>query len=224
MPGRPRAAPATRRAAPLLVSLTVGLAALLAAARPAAATFNRFLTAQALPVGRWEAGLAGGAGDFEPDYVAGHLEARYGLYLNLEVGARAGALHLDRPDRPALAPLVGLDAKVQVLRESIDIPFDVGVDLAWTAAFPEGGTYSDLAFAALFSGGLPVESRVARWLVPYAGIELVFLSGSARPLADDSALFGLVGGALRAGPRLTVIPELKIGRDPVYGLALRYRF
>ncbi len=222
MSSRPR--PAARRRGRAVLLGAAALAGLLAAPRPAAATFNKFVSARALAPRASEIGVAAAYGEVDPDYATAFVLGRVGLFRSLEVGGRLGALSADRPGHDETSVLFGLDAKVQVLRESIDIPFDFAVDVAWTVAFPGGETYSDLAFAGLFGKlverpfGIPVS------FVPYLGAELVFLSGRARPGGEDSAAFGIAGVEFRLASRLTFTPEVKVGDDLVYGAALRYRF
>lgn len=207
-------------AAAIAAALFVGS---LAMPEPAAATFNKFLSARALTPGESEVGLVGSFGDVEPDYLTGYAFARRGLFRGLDGGVRLGALKRETPGRDQVGVLVAADARVQVLRESIEIPFDFAVDVAWTLALPGGKTYSDLAFAGLFSKTF---ERV--WLfhalVPYLGAELVFLAGSARPGSEDTAAFGIAGVDLRFTPRFSFTPEVKAGPDQIYGGAFRYRF
>lgn len=189
---------------------------------PAAATFNKFLSARALTPGESEVGLVGSFGDVEPDYLAGYAFARRGLFRGLDIGARLGALRRDLPGGDEIGVLLAADVRVQILRESIEIPFDFAIDVAWTLALPGGKTYSDLAFAGLFSKTF---ERVAlHALVPYLGAELVFLAGTGRPGDDDTAAFGIAGIDLRFTPRFSLTPEIKAGQGLVYGGAFRYRF
>lgn len=200
-------------------ALATGLVAL---PDPAAATFNKFLSARALGTGESEVGVAGGFGQVEPNYLTGYAFARRGVLRSVDLGVRIGALVLDQPDGDEVGALFAGDARVQVLRESIEIPFDFAIDAGVTVALPGGSTYSDVAFAGLFSKTF--DRMLFHALVPYLGAELVFLGGKARSRGDDTGAFGLAGVDLRFTPRFGFTPEIKFGRDLVYGGAFRYRF
>ncbi|HEX7126613.1 MAG TPA: hypothetical protein VF406_12715 [Thermodesulfobacteriota bacterium] len=215
---------------PLAVWLLGGLAFVVVAGAPrdAAATFPVLLSARSLSPGATEGFLAGGYGNTAPDYWTALAGARHGLLRRIEVGARAGAAWVEAPDDTDLAPVVGADVKVEVLRESIDIPIDLAIDASWTVARPGGDTWSDLAFTALFGKRVRIE-----WLddligpdrlATVVGAQLVFLGGTARPGREDSAAYGLVGLEIALPAGLAVLPEAKVGTDAVFGLSLRYQF
>lgn len=205
-----------------LVLLPLLLAAL-AWPSPAEATFPLFLRAQTLSPRDAETFVAGGYGNTDADYWAAVAGARYGLLRSIEVGARAGALWVEAPDAWQAAPVVGADVKVQVLRESIDIPLDFAVDVAWTVARPRGNTWSDLAFTALFGKRVRAD-WVGDRLTAVVGAQLVFLGGSARPGREESAAYGVVGVEVALGGGLALVPEAKFGSDTVVAAGLRYRF
>ena len=215
--------PAAARAARRLAAAAVLGVAWLAFAREASATFPRLVSARALDPGAAEVRLAGTAANTDPDHVAAWVAGRRGLFRSVELGARLGAIRQDRAQDGSTGPLFGVDAKVQVLRESIDIPLDVAVDVGWTVGVVSGETYSDLSVAGLFGWSvraLPVFGDV----VVTVGAEMVFLDGSARPGADETAAYGLASVELALGRHLAFTPEVKVGTHVVYGAALRYRF
>jgi hypothetical protein len=200
--------------------------ALLSSATPAHATFPKLIGARALPPGATEAGAAGALGNTGPDYWGGWVAARRGILRGIDVGARGGFLSQELSLEHAQTWVAGVDARVQVLRESIDIPIDFSVDLAWTVARPEGATWSDLAFAGLFGKAVP-RAWLPDWvpsLIGTLGVELVFLGGSARPSPEETAAYGLASAEVRLGRGLVLVPEVKVGSDVVYGLALMHRF
>jgi hypothetical protein len=207
----------------------VVVAALVLVAMPAkaVATFPKLLSARVLLPDDTEAGVASGFGNTGPDYWTTYAFARRGLFRSVETGLRAGLLSAEREADDARGWLGGADAKVQVLRESIDIPIDFAVDAGFTATRLEGRTWSDLAFAALFSSRADwdwLRRRVPATLTATVGVELVYLGGRARPRADDSAAYGLVNLEVRLRSGLAVVPELKAGSDMVYGVGVSYRF
>lgn len=221
MPAHP--VPAVSRARRLCAVLAALVTASLAGPREAAATFPRLVSARALSPGAAEVGLAAALGNTDPDYLAGWASLRRGLFRGVDAGVRLGAVQQDRTTDDPTGPLFGADGKVQVLRESIDIPIDFAVDIGWTVALLSGDTYSDLSVAGLFGKtfrGVPVLGEV----IVTAGAELVFLGGTARPGADETAAYGLASVDLRLGGRFVFTPELKAGSDVVYGVALKYRF
>lgn len=215
---------------PLTIWLAGGLALIVFAGAPrrAAATFPVLLPARALSPGATEGFLAGGYGNTAPDYWAALAGIRHGLLRSIEVGARAGTVWVETQDGRDLAPVAGADVKVQVLRESIDIPVDFAVDAGWTVARPGGDTWSDLAFTALFGKRIRagwLDEIVGRErLAAIVGAQLVFLGGTARPGREDSGAYGVIGLEVALPANLTLLPEAKFGSSTVVGLSLHYRF
>jgi hypothetical protein len=183
-------------------------------------TQNTFATAESLDPGMTQMGIH--YSESSDHYVSFYPSVRYGLGAMFEIGGRFGVTSADIDSTTKLGGLVGIDLKYQLVKETEGIPLDMAVDLGWDDTFVNHLNASEVTFSAIFSKSIPLTDRGNK-LVPYGGIEMAALYGSAIP-KSDTTVYGFGGIEWKLTPQFMFMLELKAGESSIAGIGIRFEY
>ncbi|HUJ16653.1 MAG TPA: hypothetical protein VL197_01550 [Nitrospirota bacterium] len=189
-------------------------------------TQNEFTTAESLDPGMTQTGVFFTLGE---DYKSYYPEIRYGLGALAEVGVKVGvtdaqfqafADKLGPGDK--LGALIGIDLKYQLIKETEGIPLDMAVDLRFDNTIVSKKNASELTFSTIFSKSFPLTERGYK-LVPYGGIEMSAVYGSALP-KDDTSVYAFAGIEWKLSQKFMFLLEYKGGESNIGGVGIRFEY
>jgi hypothetical protein len=182
---------------------------------------NEFATAESLDAGMTQTGVNFSVGDHDNSFYAA---IRYGLGALIEVGVKLGAssVKLGSSSDDKIGPLVGIDLKYQLIKETEGIPIDMAIDLGFDNTIIDSNNASEVTFSAIFSKGFPLTDRGYKF-TPYGGLEMSSLRGS---LIDDKTTSVYVFGGLewKLSQKFMLLLELKAGASTVGGAGIRFEY
>lgn len=198
--------------------------ALLFSAMPAFAqdipfTQNEFMTAESLDPGMTQTGIHFTLGE---DYKSYYPVIRYGLGAMTEVGVKFGATSADYPGETKLGALIGIDLKYQLIKETEGIPLDMAVDLGYDNTIINNKNASEVTFSTILSKNLPLAERGYK-LVPYGGLEMSALYGSAVP-KNETSIYLIAGLEWKLSQKFMLLLEYKGGDANLGGLGIRFEY
>ncbi len=198
---------------------------LLLSAGPASAfihyTENTFTTGESLDPGMAQTGIH--YSQSTDHYYSFYPAVRYGLGALFEIGGRFGVTAADIDATTSKnGGLVGADLKYQLVKETSGVPLDMAIDLGWDDHFINHQNASEVTFSAIFSKGIPMSERGNKF-VPYGGLEMAALYGSAVP-KNDTTMYGFVGIELKFTPQFMIMVEAKDGETFIGGLGIRFEY
>jgi hypothetical protein len=184
-------------------------------------TQNEFTTAESLDAGMTQTGVNFSVGDHDNSFYAA---IRYGLGAMMEVGVKLGAssVKLGSSSEDKVGPLVGIDLKYQLIKETEGIPLDMALDLGFDNTLINDKNASEVSFSTIFSKGFPLTDRGYKF-TPYGGLEMSSLYGS---LTDDKSTSVYVFGGLewKLSQKFMVLLEIKAGASTVGGAGIRFEY
>jgi hypothetical protein len=202
----------------------IGLLVICPASLTAASTHytqNEFVTAESLDAGMTQTGVNFSVGDHDKSFYAA---IRYGLGAMMEVGVKLGAssVKLDSSSDDKLGPLVGIDLKYQLIKETEGIPLDMALELGFDNTVINSENASEVTFSTIFSKGFPLTDRGYKF-TPYGGLEMSSIRGS---LIDDKNTSVYVFGGLewKLSQKFMLLLELKAGASTVGGAGIRFEY
>lgn len=180
---------------------------------------NEFMTAESLDAGLAQAGVHMSLGERYQSYYPGF---RYGIGALFEVGVRFGATTAGTGADDKIAALAGVDLKLQLVKQTDDVPVDMAIDLAFDTHIISGKNVSDLSFSTLFSRPLMLTEHGYK-LTPYGGVELSVLSGSY--LAERETDYYVFGGVeWKFTQKSMLYAEIKTGNHTLGGIGVRFEY
>lgn len=202
----------------------VFLFALLLSAKPVFAfvhfTQNEFMTAESLDPGMTQTGIHFTLGE---DYKSYYPVIRYGLGAMTEVGVKFGATSADYPgDNTKLGALIGIDLKYQLIKETEGIPLDMAVDLGYDNTIISNTNASEVTFSTILSKNVPLAERGYK-LVPYGGLEMSALYGSAVP-KNETSIYLIAGLEWKLSQKFMILLEYKGGDANLGGFGIRFEY
>ncbi len=207
-----------------VVVLFTFMAVFMLSAGPASAfthwTENTFATAESLDPGMTQMGIH--YSQSTDHYESFYPSVRYGLGALFEIGGRFGVSSADFDSQTKLGGLVGVDLKYQLVKETEGIPLDMAVDLGWDDHFINHQNASEVTFSAIFSKGIPLSDRGNKF-IPYAGLEMVALYGTAVP-KSDTTMYAFGGIALKLTQQFMIMLEAKDGESFIGGVGIRFEY
>jgi hypothetical protein len=194
--------------------------AMLLAASPASAfihfTQNEFTTAESLDPGMTQTGIHFTLGEDYKTYYAG---VRYGVGALAEIGAKFGAVSADFGEKDKLGAIIGIDLKYQLIKETEGIPLDMAMDIGYDNTIINSKNASEVTFSTIFSRSLPLTDRGYK-LVPYGGLEMSAIYGSAVP-RNDTSIYLLAGIEWKLSQKFMLLLEYKGGDANLGGFGVR---
>ncbi len=182
-------------------------------------TQNEFTTAESLDPGMTQTGIHFTLGE---DYKSYYPEIRYGLGALMEVGVKFGATSAEFGPDTKLGALVGLDLKYQIIKETEGIPVDMAVDLGFDNTIINSKNASEVTFSTILSKGFPLTERGYK-LIPYGGLEMSAVYGSAVP-DDDTSVYLFAGLEWKLTQKFMVLLEFKGGHSNLGGVGIRFEY
>ncbi len=184
-------------------------------------TENTFTTGESLDPGMTQMGIH--YSQSTDHYESFYPTIRYGVGGLLEIGGRFGVTSAEiDPATTKLGGLVGLDLKYQLIKETEGIPLDMAVDLGWDDHFINHQNASEVTFSAIFSKGIPLSERGNKF-VPYAGLEMAALYGSAIP-QSDTTMYVFGGIEWKLTQQFMIMLEAKDGESFIGGIGIRFEY
>lgn len=202
----------------LLCSFSVGVH--VASAKPVETlNQNEFMTAESLDAGLTQAGVHVTIGE---RYQTLYPAFRYGVGGLVEAGVRFGATTAGTGADDNIAALIGADLKLQLIKQTEDVPVDMAIDLAFDTHIISGENVGDLSFSTIFSRPIMLTDRGYK-LSPYAGIELSVLYGSFFDKREtDYYVFG--GMEWKFTQKSMMYVEIKTGDHTLGGVGVRFEY
>ena len=180
---------------------------------------NEFMTAESLDAGLTQAGVHMTIGERYQSYYPGF---RYGIGALFEVGLRFGGTTAGTGADDKIAMLAGVDLKLQLVKQTEDVPVDMAIDLGFDTHIISGKNVSDLSFSTIFSRAIMLTDRGYK-LSPYGGVELSVLSGSY--LADRETDYYAFGGfEWKFTQKSMLYVEIKAGDHTLGGIGVRFEY
>jgi hypothetical protein len=206
------------------------LVALVMVSRPASAfihfTQNEFTTAESLDPGMTQMGVLFTLGDH---YYSFYPDIRYGLGALAELGVKVGATSADfQGFQDKLGPgtkvgvLIGIDLKYQLIKETEGIPLDMAVDIGFDNTIVNWKNASEVTFSTIFSKSFALTERGYK-LVPYAGLEMSAVYGSALP-ENDTSMYAFLGVEWKVTQKFMFLLEYKGGESSIGGAGIRFEY
>ena len=182
-------------------------------------TQNEFTTAESLDPGMTQTGIHFTLGE---DYKSYYPVIRYGLGALAEVGVKFGATSADFGPDNKLGALIGIDLKYQLVKETEGIPLDMAVDVGFDNTIINRKNASEVTFSTIFSKGFPLTERGYKF-IPYGGLEMSALYGSAVP-ENDTSFYLFAGIEWKLSQKFMVLLEFKGGDDNLGGVGVRFEY
>lgn len=182
-------------------------------------TQNEFMTAESLDPGMTQTGIHFTLGE---DYKSYYPVIRYGLGAMTEVGVKFGATTADYPGETKLGGLIGIDLKYQLIKETEGIPLDMAVDLGYDNTIISNTNASEITFSTILSKNLPLAERGYK-LVPYGGLEMSALYGSAVP-KNETSIYLIAGLEWKLSQKFMILLEYKGGDSNLGGFGIRFEY
>lgn len=180
---------------------------------------NEFMTAESLDTGMTQAGVHVTIGERYQTYYPAF---RYGIGGMFEGGIRFGATTAGTGADDKVATMVGADIKLQLVKQTDDVPVDMAIDLGFDTHILSGKNVSDLTFSTIFSRAIMLTDRGYK-LSPYGGIELSVLSGSY--LADrETDYYVFAGAEWKFTQKSMMYFEIKTGDHTLGGIGVRFEY
>lgn len=205
------------------IAVALAFAALILSSTTASAfihfTQNEFTTAESLDPGMTQTGVHFTLGE---DYKSYYPEIRYGLGALMEVGVKFGATSADVGPDTKLGPLVGVDFKYQLIKETEGIPLDMAVDLGFDNTIISSKNVSEVTFSTILSKGFPLTERGYK-LVPYGGLEMSAVYGSGVP-ENDTSVYIFAGLEWKVSQKFMLLLEFKGGDSNLGGVGIRFEY
>jgi hypothetical protein len=189
-------------------------------------TQNTFTTAESLDPGMTQTGVHFTLGE---DYKSYYPEIRYGLGALAEVGVKFGVTTADfKALDDKLGPgdkngaLIGVDLKYQLIKETEGIPLDMAVDVGFDNTIISKKNASEVTFSTIFSRSFPLTERGYK-LIPYGGLEMSAVYGSALP-KNDTSVYAFVGVEWKVSQKFMFLLEYKGGESNLGGVGIRFEY
>lgn len=182
-------------------------------------TQNEFTTAESLDPGMTQSGIQFTVGDRYKSY---YPEFRYGLGALAEVGVKFGVTSGEIGSENKLGALVGADFKYQLVKESEGVPVDMAVDLGFDYTYINSRNASELTFSTIFSKSIPLTESGYKF-IPYGGLEMSSLYGSAIP-ENDTSVYVFAGLEWKLSQKFMFLFELKGGSNSLGGIGVRFEY
>lgn len=182
-------------------------------------TQNEFTTAESLDPGMTQTGIHFTLGE---DYKSYYPEIRYGLGAFAEAGVKFGATAADIGAENKLGALIGGDFKYQLIKQTEGIPLDMAVDLGFDNTIISSKNASEITFSTIVSRSLLLIERGYK-LVPYGGLEMSAIYGSAVPKKDTS-VYLFAGLEWKLSQKFMLMLEYKGGDNHLGGFGIRFEY
>ncbi len=180
---------------------------------------NEFMTAESLDPGMTQTGVHFSLGDHFRSY---YPAVRYGVGAMMELGVKFGVTSARFDSGDNLGPLIGVDLKYQLVKETEGVPLDLSVDLGFDNTIINSKNASELTFATIVSKGFPLTDRGYK-ITPYGGLAMSALYGS---LPDKKYTYVNLFAGLewRISQKFMVLLEIKAGDSTTGGAGIRFEY